>query len=83
MNDRIDALKAERMARVEKKHGTLDLWSDPWDFVQEGIEGLVDFLNYIEFAMLQSRLAFYKWAPIDKDIRFIIWKLSRVSNGRD
>ncbi len=52
MNDRIDALKRERMAQGEKEHGSLNLQTHPRDFIQEGIEELIDFLNYAEFAML-------------------------------
>ena len=75
MNDRIDALKAERMAQGEKKHGPLNLEMDPRNFIEEGIEELVDFLNYAEMAMLQGKLSFCKWASLDKDCRFLIWRL--------
>lgn len=55
-NDRIDELKAQRMIRGEKKHGPLNMETDPRDFIQEGIEELIDFLNYLEMAMLQGKV---------------------------
>lgn len=76
-NDRIDALKAQRMARGEKKHGPLNLDTDPRNFIEEGIEELIDFLNYIEFAMWRGDLSFCKWGAIDRDVRFLIWRLKR------
>ena len=78
MNDRIDALKAERMAQGEKKHGPLDLKTDPRDFIEEGVEELIDFLNYLEIAMLQGRIPFCKWLTLDKDCRFLIWRVRNV-----
>jgi len=75
-NSRIEALKEERMAHGEKTHGPLDLQSDPRDFIQEGVEELVDFLNYLEFAMLQGKIGFCKWLQIDRDIRFTIWRVT-------
>ncbi len=42
---------------LTRKHGPLDLETDPRDFIEEGIEELVDFLNYIELAMLQGKLS--------------------------
>ena len=74
-NDRIDALKVERMLRGEGKHGPLDLTTDLRDFIQEGIEELIDFLNYLEIAMWQGKIGFCKWASIDQDVRFTIWRL--------
>jgi hypothetical protein len=75
MNDRIDALKAQRMIQGERKHGPLNLKTDRRDFIQEGIEELIDFLNYLEMAMFQGRLSFCKWAMIDRDVRFLVWRL--------
>jgi hypothetical protein len=82
VNDRIDALKAERMLRGERKHGPLNLETDPRDFIQEAIEELIDFLNYLEMAMLQGKLPFCKWVLIDKDVRFTIWRL-REENSQE
>ena len=65
-NDRIDEAKRLRMARGEAKHGPLDLENDPRDFVDEGIEELIDCLNYLEIAMLQGKLSFCKWYSIIK-----------------
>jgi hypothetical protein len=53
----------------------LNLERDPRDFIQEGIEELIDFLNYIELAMLQGKLSLCKWFFLDKDCRFMIWRL--------
>jgi hypothetical protein len=75
-NERIDDLKRKRMIRGERKHGPLNLQTDPRDFIQEGIEELIDFLNYLEMAMLQGKIPFCKWASIDRDIRFTIWRLT-------
>ena len=75
-NEHIDKLKAKRMFQGERKHGPLNLETDPRDFIQEGIEELIDFLNYLEMAMLQGKLRFCKWASIDRDIRFILFRLS-------
>jgi len=74
-NDRIDEEKRLRMVKGEVKHGPLNLETDPRDFIQEGIEELIDFLNYLEMAMFQGKLPFCRWASIDKDVRFIIWRL--------
>jgi hypothetical protein len=74
-NERIDDLKLKRMLQGERKHGALNLETDPRDFVQEGIEELIDFLNYLELAMLQGKLPFCRWASIDREIRFTIWRL--------
>jgi len=74
-SDRIDDLKKARMARGEKKHGPLNLKTDPRDFIEEGIEELVDFLNYMEFAAKQGKIGFCKWFQVDREIRFIIWRL--------
>jgi hypothetical protein len=79
MNDRVDALKAERMARGEKKHGPLNLEMDPRDFIEEGIEELIDFLNYSEMAMLQGKLPFCTWFSTDQTIRFVIYRLNSKS----
>jgi hypothetical protein len=76
VNDRIDDLKTKRMLQGERKHGPLDLERDPRDFIQEAVEELVDCLNYIELAMLQGRLPFCRWASIDRDCRFMIWRLA-------
>jgi hypothetical protein len=75
-NDRIDDLKTKRMLQGERKHGPLNLETDPRDFIQEGIEELIDFLNYAEIAMLQGRIPFCRWASIDRDVRFIVWRLT-------
>jgi len=72
----IDDLKKKRMIMGERKHGPLNLETDPRDFIQEGIEELIDFLNYLEMAMLKGRLPFCKWVSIDKDVRFTIWRLT-------
>jgi hypothetical protein len=79
MNDRVDALKAERMARGEKKHGPLNLEMDPRDFIEEGIEELIDFLNYSEMAMLQGKLPFCTWFSTDQTVRFVIYRLHSKS----
>lgn len=57
-SNRIDGFKAKRMTEGEKRHGPLNLETDPRDFIQEGIEELVDFLNYMEMAMLRGNLRF-------------------------
>jgi len=77
MNDRIDALKAERMTQGEKKHGPLDLETDPRNFIKEAVEELIDFLNYLEMAMLQGKINFCKWLQVDQDIRFTIWRVRK------
>lgn len=82
LNSRIDTLKEERMIHGEKTHGRLDLQTDPRDFIQEGIEELVDFLNYLEFAMLQGRIGFCKWFQIQRDIRFTIWRVTASNAER-
>jgi hypothetical protein len=78
-NERIDDLKTKRMIQGERKHGPLNLETDPRDFieegVEEGVEELIDFLNYLEMAMLQGKLPFCKWVMLDKDVRFTIWRL--------
>ena len=74
-DDRIDAEKTKRLLLGERKHGPLNLETDRRDFIQEGVEELIDFLNYVEFAMLQGKVSFCKWASIDKDIRFIVFRL--------
>ncbi len=76
-NQKIDSLKMKWMLQGERKHGRLNLQTDPRNFVKEGVEELIDFLNYIEFAMLQGKLPFCKWASIDKDVRFLIWRLEK------
>ena len=78
VSDWIDDEKALRMAKGEKKHGPLNLETDPRDFIQEGIEELVDFLNYLEMAMLQGKVPFCKWVSIDRDTRFTIYRLMEV-----
>ena len=75
MNDRIDQEKVKRLLLGERKHGALHLETDHRDFIREGIEELIDFLNYIEFAMWQGKLSFCKWISIDRDVRFIIFRL--------
>jgi hypothetical protein len=80
-NSRIEALKEERMAHGEKTHGRLDLHTDSRDFIQEGIEELIDFLNYLEFAMLQGKIGFCKWLLVDRDIRLTIRRVM-VSDER-
>ncbi len=77
LNDWIDEEKRLRMVKGEMKHGPLNLETDPRNFIQEGVEELLDCLNYIELSMLQGRLPFCKWVSIDKDVRFIIWKLNQ------
>jgi hypothetical protein len=76
-SDRIDQEKKARMARGEKKHGPLDLAMDSRDFIQEGIEELIDFLNYSEMAMLQGKLPFCTWFSTDQTIRFVIYRLHK------
>ncbi len=68
----IEQMKTQRMIRGECKHGSLDLENDPRDFVREGIEELIDFLNYWEFAMLQGKVSFCKWSEIDEWIRIAL-----------
>lgn len=75
VNDWIDDLKMKRMLQGERKHGPLNLETDQRDFIQEGIEELIDFLNYLEWAMLQGKLSFCRWASIDQNVRFTIWRL--------
>ncbi len=75
MNGRTDALKAGRMARGEMKHVPPDLETGPRDFIQQGVEELIGFLNYLELAMFQGELSFCRWASIDKNARFLIWRL--------
>ncbi len=58
--DRIDGLKKKRMLLGECEHGILNLETDPRDFIKEGIEELVDFLNYVKFAMLHEKLSLCK-----------------------
>ena len=76
LNERIDDLKMKRMLQGERKHGALNLETDPRDFIQEALEEMIDALNYLEFAMLQGKLPFCKWVLIDREIRFIIWRLT-------
>jgi hypothetical protein len=77
LNDRIDDLKMKRMLQGERKHGALNLETDPRDFIVEALEELVDCLNYLEWAMLQGKLPFCRWALIDVDVRFTIRDLQR------
>ena len=74
-NDWIDNQKKLRMAMGERKHGLLNLETDQRNFIEEAIEELIDCLNYLEIAMLQGKLPFCKWALIDQDVRFTIWRL--------
>lgn len=74
-NDKIDEQKRDRLIHGEKNQGVLDLNTDPRDFIKEGVEELIDFLNYIEFAMLQGKVSFCKWVSLDKDLRFLLWRL--------
>jgi hypothetical protein len=76
-NDRIDEQKRLRMVKGEKKHGPLDLERDPRNFIEEGIEELIDALNYLEIAMLQGKLPFCHWFLMDRDIRFSIVRLEK------
>jgi len=76
LNDWIDEEKRLRMVKGEKKHGLLDLTQDPRVFIEEAIEELLDALNYLEFAMLQGKLPFCKWVLIDREIGFIVWRLT-------
>lgn len=80
-NDRIDDLKMKRMVEGERKHGPLNLETDSRNFIEEGIEELIDFLNYLEMSMLQGKLPFCKWASIDREIRFTVWRLVGKGNG--
>lgn len=80
-NDRIDDLKMKRMVEGERKHGPLNLETDPRNFIEEGIEELIDFLNYLEMSMLQGKLPFCKWVSIDQEIRFTVWRLVGRGNG--
>ena len=81
LNDWIDEEKRLRMVMGEKKHGLLDLTQDPRVFIEEAIEELLDALNYLEFAMLQGRIGFCKWATVDQDIRFTIKRMEKT-DGR-
>lgn len=76
-NDRIDEQKRLRLVKGEGKHGPLNLKTDPRNFIEEGIEELIDFLNYAEMAMLQGKLSFCHWFLIDRDIRFNIMRLEK------
>jgi len=78
LNSLIDCMKAEKMARGVKKYGSLNLQTDPRDFIEEARSELIDCLNYLEFAMQQGKIGFCKWFSIDRDIRFLIWKLERA-----
>ena len=80
-SNRIDDLKKARMARGEKKHGPLNLKTDPRDFIEEGIEELVDFLNYSEMAMLQGKLPFCTWSSTDQTVRFVIYRLHSIGGA--
>ncbi|MGO8989069.1 MAG: hypothetical protein ACLQGU_19755 [bacterium] len=77
---RIDEMKAQRMIQGEPKHGPLNLKTDPRDFIEEGIEELIDFLNYAEFAMWQGKIGFCRWYTMDRDVRFLILRLKRPYN---
>lgn len=81
-SDRIDQEKKARMAQGEKKHGPLDLVMDPRNFIQEGIEELIDFLNYSEMAMLQGKLSFCKWTSVDQTVRFVIYRLHKKGSDQ-
>jgi hypothetical protein len=74
-NDWIDDQKKLRMIMGERKHGPLNLETDPRDFIEEALEELIDCLNYLEWAMLQGKLPFCQWVLIDRDVRFTIWRL--------
>ena len=78
VNQWIDEQKKKRMVQGQKKHGPLNLKTDPRDFIQEGTEELIDFLNYLEIAMYQGKMPFCKWASLDKDCRFVIWRLKNI-----
>jgi hypothetical protein len=80
LNRKIDEAKRIRMVKGEAKHGPLDLERDPRDFIDEAIEELIDCLNYLEMAMLQGKLPFCRWASIDRDVRFVIWRLTEKEN---
>lgn len=73
----IDKAMKIREAKGEAKHGPLNLETDPRDFVDEGIEELIDCLNYLGWAMLQGKLPFCKWVSLDRDCRFMIWRLGK------
>ena len=75
LNNQIDDLKMKRMLQGERKHGPLNLETDPRNFIQEAIEELIDCLNFLEMAMLQGKIGFCKWVSIDQDVRFMIWRL--------
>jgi hypothetical protein len=81
-NEWIDDLKTKRMIQGERKHGSLNLETDLRDFIQGALEELVDCLNYLEWAMLQGKIPFCKWASLDKDCRFMIWRL-RQKDARE
>ena len=81
VNQWIDGEKKKRMVQGQKKHGPLNLKTDHRDFIQEGIEELVDFLNYWEFAMYQGRVFFCEWNELDEWARIILRALreSRIT----
>lgn len=58
VNDQIDDQKKLRMVMGERKHGPLNLETDPRNFIEEALEELIDCLNYLEWAMLQGNLPF-------------------------
>ena len=60
LSDWIDGEKKLRMTMGEKKYGPLELDQDPRVFIQETLEELIDALNYLEMAMLQGRLPFWR-----------------------
>ena len=82
-NDRIDQARRLRELEGNVKYGPIDPVNDSRCFLREAHEELLDSLNYLEWAMLKGEMAFCKWYLIDREIRFIVWRLEKGTNGRD
>jgi hypothetical protein len=80
-NDRIDEARKLREIEGNVKYGPIEPLNDTRSFLKEAQEELLDTLNYLEWAMLKGEICLCRWFTIDRDIRFIFYRLND-GNGR-
>ena len=81
MTDWIDKLATQKILEGIRKHGVIDLSTDPRCFIREALEELLDCLNYCRWGSEKGQISQNDWQDVDPIIRYVIGVIERSCPG--
>lgn len=68
----IDKAATQRVMEGVRRHGPLDLSTDPRCFIRESLEEMLDVLNYTKWGYEKGQISEKDWQHVDQITRYVI-----------